>query len=125
MSDPIGRIAMSAAQRLQNAQGLTQGLAQRALQGPAGLGDGGALQVPFTREPAGTSFGETLTRAINEVSAAQERSGEMTGAFLRGEPVELHQVMAAAEEAGISLEMLIEVRNKFTEAYRTVINMQS
>jgi flagellar hook-basal body complex protein FliE len=32
--------------------------------------------------------------------------------------------MAATEEAGIALEMLIEVRNKFTEAYRTVINMQ-
>ena len=49
----------------------------------------------------------------------------MTAAFVNGEPVELHQVMAAAEEAGISLEMLVEVRNKVTEAYRTVINMQS
>jgi flagellar hook-basal body complex protein FliE len=110
MSDPIGRAAAVAAQRLQ---------------GLVGPGDTGALQVPFGREPEGASFGETLTRAINEVSAQQERSAEMTGAFLRGEPVELHQVMAAAEEAGISLEMLIEVRNKFTEAYRTVINMQS
>ena len=99
--------------------------AMQRLQGPAGLGDGG-LSVPFGREPVGgPSFGETLTRAINEVSAQQDRSAEMTGAFLRGEPVEMHQVMAAAEEAGISLEMLIEVRNKFTEAYRTVINMQS
>jgi flagellar hook-basal body complex protein FliE len=39
--------------------------------------------------------------------------------------VELHQVTAAAEEASLSLELLVEVRNKFTEAYRTVINMQS
>ena len=35
------------------------------------------------------------------------------------------QVMAASEEAGISLEMMVEVRNKFAEAYRTLINMQS
>jgi flagellar hook-basal body complex protein FliE len=73
----------------------------------------------------GTSFGETLRQAIGRVSEAQENSAEQVGAFLRGEHVELHQVMAAAEEAGIALEMLIEVRNKFTEAYRTVINMQS
>ena len=28
----------------------------------------------------------------------------------------LHQVMAATEEAGIALEMLIEIRNKITDA---------
>ena len=34
-------------------------------------------------------------------------------------------LMAATEEAGIALEMLIEIRNKVTDAYRTIINMQS
>ena len=75
--------------------------------------------------PAGASFGDTLKRAIGEVSTTQDAAQDQMGAFLRGEPVELHQVMASAEEAGIALEMLIEIRNKFTEAYRTVINMQS
>lgn len=83
---------------------------------------GGGLAGPGA---GGASFGETLRQAIGRVSEAQEHSAEQVGAFLRGENVELHQVMAAAEEAGIALEMLIEVRNKFTEAYRTVINMQS
>ena len=49
----------------------------------------------------------------------------MVGKFLRGDPVELHQVMAAGEEAGIALEMMVELRNKFTDAYRTLISMQS
>ncbi|MCC6651299.1 MAG: flagellar hook-basal body complex protein FliE, partial [Candidatus Eisenbacteria bacterium] len=31
---------------------------------------------------------------------------------------------AASEEAAISLELLVEVRNKLTEAYRTVMNIQ-
>ena len=56
---------------------------------------------------------------------AQERSADLTAAFLRGENVEVHQVMAASEEAGLSLELMVEVRNKFAEAYRTLINMQS
>lgn len=72
----------------------------------------------------GATFADTLKRALNEVTALQEESQDAIGAFLRGEPVELHQVMAATEEAGIALELLIEIRNKLTEAYRTVINMQ-
>lgn len=108
MSDPIGRLSAT--------------IAQRALQAP---GDGG-IRVPFTRENEGAaSFGDTLKRAIGEVSDAQDRSTALTDAFVRGEPVELHQVTAAAEEASLSLELMVELRNKFTEAYRSVINMQS
>lgn len=71
------------------------------------------------------SFGETLANALGELSEVQESAQAVVGAFLRGEQVELHQVMAATEEAGIALEMLVELRNKLTEAYRTVINMQN
>lgn len=72
-----------------------------------------------------TSFGDTLKQALGEVSQLQEEAKDAIGAFLRGEPVEIHEVMAAAEEAGIALQMLIEIRNKLTEAYRSVIHMQS
>jgi flagellar hook-basal body complex protein FliE len=71
------------------------------------------------------SFGDTLKRALGEVSNAQDNATDQMQRFMRGEPVELHQVMAAAEESGIALEMLVELRNKFTEAYRTLVNMQS
>ena len=73
----------------------------------------------------GPSFADTLKQALGEVSAVQENASETVQAYLRGEPVELHQVMAAGEEAGIAMEMLVELRNKLTETYRTVINMQS
>jgi flagellar hook-basal body complex protein FliE len=71
----------------------------------------------------GPSFGDTLKRAIGEVSASQETSQDYIQRFVRGEPVELHQVMAAAEEASLSLEMLVELRNKLMDAYRTVVSM--
>jgi flagellar hook-basal body complex protein FliE len=76
-------------------------------------------------QAGGTSFGDTLKKALDEVSVAQETSQDIIQAFLRGDQVELHEVMAATEEAGIALEMLIEVRNKFTDAYRTLVNMQA
>ena len=104
MSDPIGALA------LRTLQGIGDG--PRAITIDIGKGDG-------------PSFGDTLKRALGEVSSAQDDATDQMQRFLRGEPVELHQVMAAAEESGIALEMLVELRNKFTEAYRTLVNMQS
>jgi flagellar hook-basal body complex protein FliE len=73
----------------------------------------------------GTSFADSLKQAIGGVQQSQDTAADYVGKFMRGENVELHQVMAATEEAQLSLEMLIELRNKFADAYRTVINMQS
>ncbi|HEX4933618.1 MAG TPA: flagellar hook-basal body complex protein FliE [Gemmatimonadaceae bacterium] len=131
MSDPIGAVAS----RLATLQGGGFG------GGVGGSAGGGGVAGPdaprrYTFDigkgdgtsagaAGGPSFGETLTTAINQVSDAQDRSSALTQQFLRGENVELHQVMAAGEEAGIALELMIELRNKFTDAYRTLINMQS
>lgn len=94
------------------------GGASRLEEGRAG-GPDSVLGVP------GTSFADTLRDALGEVSELHTEAQDTIGAFLRGEPVETHRVMAAAEEAGIALEMLIEVRNKITEAYRSVMQMQT
>ncbi|MBY0489600.1 MAG: flagellar hook-basal body complex protein FliE [Gemmatimonadaceae bacterium] len=81
-------------------------------------------QVPVIAEGEG-SFGNTLTKALNEISDTRDKASDLTQRFAAGENVELHQVMAATEEAGIALDMLIELRNKAVEAYRSVIAMQS
>jgi flagellar hook-basal body complex protein FliE len=62
--------------------------------------DTGAKQVPVIAEGEG-SFGNTLTRALNEESDARDKSSDLTQRFAAGENVELHQVMAASEEAGL------------------------
>jgi len=87
--------------------------------------DRGGLRIQLPGSDEGPSFADTLERALGDVSDLQETARDSISAFLRGDPVEIHEVMAATEEAGIALEMLIEVRNKLTEAYRTVINMQT
>lgn len=69
-------------------------------------------------------FSDVFTKLLNDAGHLQTESQDLIGAFLRGEPVELHQVMAASEEAQISLELLVELRNKLTEAYRSVMNLQ-
>ena len=109
MTSPIG-----------GASGLSQGI---PLQGG---GDTGARQVPvFGKQTDTASFGDTLTKAINAVSTDQDNALGTMNAFMRGDNVELHQVMASSEEASLSLEMLIAVRDKFTDAYKSLISMQA
>ncbi|MGH7741884.1 MAG: flagellar hook-basal body complex protein FliE [Candidatus Eiseniibacteriota bacterium] len=74
-------------------------------------------------ESGGASFGDVFKKALDDTSNLQTDAQNTIAAYLRGEPVELHQVMAASEEASISLELLVEVRNKLTEAYRAIMNV--
>lgn len=81
-------------------------------------------EVPRTGSSRDGSFADVLKRTVNDASDLQSNAEQLIEAFLRGEPVELHQVMAASEEASISLSLLVEIRNKLTETYRSVMNMQ-
>ena len=124
MADAISAITSRMTQLGAYGQGPLGG----ALGGVGGVGriDSGAITVPAGAPgSAGPSFGDTLQSFIGGVSEAQDAAGELKDKFLRGEGVELHQMMAAGEEAGIALEMMVELRNKVTEAYRTLVNMQS
>src|SRR5689334_24495102 len=84
-------------------------------------GEGGLSRAQQPTD--GPSFADALKRAIGEVSTQQDTAQDYVQRFVRGEPVELHQVMAAAEEAQLSLEMLVELRNKLMDAYKTVMTM--
>jgi flagellar hook-basal body complex protein FliE len=75
--------------------------------------------------PDGPSFKDMLAHGLNDASRMQDDSKDMIAAFLRGDPVELRQVVAASEEAAISLELLVEIRNKLSDAYRSIMNTQT
>ncbi len=87
-------------------------------------GDRAGIAVPVRPEGEG-SFADTLAQAIGQVSATRDTAGDYVQRFAAGEQVELHQMMAAGEEAGIALELLVELRNKVLDAYRTLVTMQS
>jgi len=74
--------------------------------------------------PDSSSFVETLRAFVQEVNTLQQEAGEYTEWLLKGEPVELHDVMIAAEKARTSFLLLLELRNKAIELYREVLRMQ-
>lgn len=79
-----------------------------------------------TKTPSqiGESFVDTLKQMIENVNNLQRESHQLSEKFIKGEPVELHDVMIAVEKAKTSFQLLIEIRNKFTDFYREIIRMQ-
>ena len=69
------------------------------------------------------SFGKMLTSAIAEVNQAQLHAGDMTARFAAGEPMDVHQVMIASQEASVSLNLAMQVRNKVVDAYTELMHV--
>ncbi|MGL4774142.1 MAG: flagellar hook-basal body complex protein FliE [Clostridium sp.] len=75
-------------------------------------------------EKSNTSFGDILKAGIDSVNEKQIESEKATEMLVKGEDIEIHEVMLAAEEAKIALNMAVEVRNKLVEAYQEINRMQ-
>lgn len=67
----------------------------------------------------GIDFAGILTRAI-EADAASRRATE---AYATGQSQNIHETMVAMQKAGVSFQLLVTVRNKLLEAYRTMMHM--
>lgn len=74
-------------------------------------------------EASGNSFSDLLSNVVNSVNDLQNDSAKAQEALLAGEPVELHEVMIKAEEAGIATDLLLEIRNKLVNAFDEIMRM--
>lgn len=69
-------------------------------------------------------FADTLKTSLDKINDMQIASEEKTKAFVSGEDIEIHEVMLSGEEAKISLQFAVEMRNKLVEAYQEISKMQ-
>ncbi len=89
-----------------------------------GLLDGvGGVKPAAPAKTDGPGFAEQLGKLLDAANEAQLEAGEIQEAFVNGEPVELHQVMIKAEQAGLTMDLLMEVRNKLVTAYKDMVTM--
>ena len=86
---------------------------------------GGVLGAGGARGVAGVdNFAKLLKQGIDSVNATQNTATDLAAKFERGVPgVELPQVMLEMQKANVSFRALTEVRNKFVDAYREIMNM--
>jgi flagellar hook-basal body complex protein FliE len=87
--------------------------------GPVITGTPSVKTMPSGKE----SFGDLLSKAITDVNDMQTAAGTAQDQLLRGDAAELHQVMIAVEKAGISFDLLLEVRKRLLEAYQELTRM--
>ena len=69
-------------------------------------------------------FSDTLANLVQEVDGLQKASKQAVTDFVAGKDINLHEVMAMGEEAQLSFQLLMEIRNKLVEAYNEVSRMQ-
>lgn len=69
-------------------------------------------------------FTDTLKEFISDVNKLQKDSSDMNEKLIKGEPVDLHDVMITAEKAKTSFQLLMELRNKVLDLYREVGRIQ-
>ncbi len=74
--------------------------------------------------PSNTSFADTVREFVGEVNNMQIDATEQTEKLIRGEPVDIHDVMITAQKARTSFQLLMELRNKGLDLYREVMRMQ-
>ena len=72
----------------------------------------------------GNSFAGILKEKLDVVNDKQLNADALTSKMIKGENVNVHKVMLAGEEAKLSLQLAVQVRNKLLEAYQEINRMQ-
>ena len=78
-------------------------------------------------KPAGTAgspFQSLFAEAVSKVERFQHNAQQSAGRFLNGEGEEIHKVALAAQQADLSFQMFLQVRNKVISAYQEIMRMQ-
>jgi flagellar hook-basal body complex protein FliE len=75
-------------------------------------------------QPASESFGNVLGRFVSDVNAKQNAASQAVDGLQSGQGVPLHQAVIAMEEANVSFQLMVEVRNKLLDSYQELMRMQ-
>ncbi len=79
---------------------------------------------PATSTPSGSSFQSLLGDFVSDVNQKQAAASDAVTGLLSGKNVSLHQAMISMEEASVSFQMMVEVRNRLLDSYQELMRMQ-
>ena len=70
------------------------------------------------------SFSDVISNAINNVNEKQINADNSIESLIKGDDITMHEVMISMQESQLSMQLLIEVRNKMGEAYQEINKIQ-
>jgi flagellar hook-basal body complex protein FliE len=74
-------------------------------------------------QPAGADFGNALQQAVSSLQQLGSQADSSSLALAKGDPIDIHEVMLANEQASLGFSMAVQVRNKLVDAYQEVMKM--
>jgi flagellar hook-basal body complex protein FliE len=87
-----------------------------------------AITAPTVAAPqtpaSGGAFQSAFADAVSKVESFQQNASSSVEKFLSGEGEELHHVAIATQQAELSFQLFMQVRNKIMTAYQQVMQMQ-
>ncbi len=84
----------------------------------------GSLNPVENQKTKTDEFKDLLGNALKDINETIIESGQKTRKLAHGEVSDIHEVMIASQKASVSLEMVVEIRNKLIESYREMMRMQ-
>ena len=72
----------------------------------------------------GKDFKSILLESLDEVNRLQSEADQGVQRLLMGETDNVAAVLAAVNKAGIAFDLLMEIRNKLTDAYKEIQQMR-
>ncbi|NWK97103.1 flagellar hook-basal body complex protein FliE [Sphingobium lactosutens] len=84
---------------------------------------GSANGASGTQGTAPGGFTDALNSALQQVNGLQNKAGEAAASFERGETTDIAGVMLAKQQASVSFEATLQVRNKLLSAYKDIMSM--
>lgn len=72
----------------------------------------------------GNGFSKIIEDSLNKINDYQKVADESVVSFIKGNEQEIHNVMIALEEAKLTMQTAIEIRNKLVEAYQELSKTQ-
>ncbi len=74
---------------------------------------------------SGTSgFLDSLKSAIGKVNDAEMEAGRAIDTLMTGETQDVHRTMVALQQADVSFQLMMQIRNKLVAAYEEIQRMQ-
>jgi flagellar hook-basal body complex protein FliE len=80
--------------------------------------------IPTQPSASEGGFQSAFAEAVQKVDSYQQSANTSIDRFLSGEGEELHHVAITAQQADISFQLFMQVRNKVVAAYSQVMSMQ-
>ena len=92
--------------------------------GPGGAIPSGMVPLAPATAPSDGGFDKVLGHLIDSVQGPQVAVDQAVRDLATGNADNVHKVMMAVSKAELSFRLLLEIRNRLTEAYQDIMRMQ-